>query len=172
MMSDEIRKTEPHLLSRLMALDPSAAPGWDRGELGAVLRHQLAVPLRSGLGAPLDELDRRLAESGGFQGLGAMSFGDLLLHPRPPIEALKLVKDFGKILRRSESAPLLPREIATVIYYASIAAAGLRCGVSISRLDPEKLKKGFRWALSQPWLDESIRRLFEEEAKRLGELQP
>jgi hypothetical protein len=170
MKSDEIRKTNPLLLSRLMDLDFSESPGWDRDELGAILRHQLASSLRSGLGAAsFDELGRRLAGSGGFPDLGTMSFGTLLLHPRPPLDALRLVKEFGKALR-NEKSRRLPREVATIIYYGSIAAAGLRCGASISRLDPDKLRKGFRWALSQPWLDPSMRNLFEEETRRLGEV--
>jgi hypothetical protein len=167
MKSDDIRKTtQPQLLSRLMDLDVGEAPGWGKDELGAILRHQLSVPLLSGLGAALGELDRSLASSGAFQGLGAMSFGDLLRHPRPPVEALKLVKDCAKLMR-TEKPPLIPQDVALVLYYASIAAADLRLGVPISKLDAPSLGKGVRWALSQAWLDEPTRSLFTEELRRL-----
>jgi hypothetical protein len=167
MKSDDIRNTtHPNLLSRLMALDPAEVPGWRPEDLGGMLRHQLSVSLLSGLGAPLGELDRTLTASEAFKGLGAMSFGDLLRHPRPPVEALKLVKDFAKLMR-GEKAQSIPQDIALVLYYAAIAAADLRLGASISKLGAPDLGKGVRWAISQTWLDEPTRALFTEELKRL-----
>lgn len=54
-----------------------------------------------------------------------MSFGDLLSHPNPPEELLKATKDFAKTCRLGPHKTL-PPEIASALYYASIAAALVR----------------------------------------------
>jgi hypothetical protein len=72
-----------------------------------------------------------------------------------------LTKDFAKACRISADSPI-PREIATVLYFASIAVARLRCGRRITELTDTAVRKGLDWALGQPWLDEATRRLLEE----------
>ena len=127
-------------------------------ELAAVLRHQLSSPVKfemRGLGAA-GERACLLAEA---QQLVVKSFADLLHHPLPPIELLKLTKDYCKSHQR-EANPAVPREISIVIYYASIVAAGLRHGIRISELPDEKLLQGVKSALAHPWLDSAPARFF------------
>jgi hypothetical protein len=71
---------------------------------------------------------------------------------------LELTRRFAKACRSRTGAPL-PDEIATVLYFASIVAAMLRCGRRISKLDDEALVHALDWALDQPWLDASMRDL-------------
>ncbi len=128
---------------------------WPQEELAAIWRHQLAAPVQAeapGVRIPLDEgLGRRVA--GLVRGRCIVTFGDLFQHPHPPMELLQEVKDFAKA-NRDHPESLLPPEISSLLYYASIAAALLRCGHRISRLDDVALRQGIEWALAQPGLDE------------------
>lgn len=151
--------TKPESLARL--LDAEAGGGeWSADDLAAILRHQLAAPLRADLtatnahaGKTLDTISRAAPPPA--------TFGELFAHPHPPPELLELAKDFGKALRR-DTACGVPAGVATVIYYASIVAARLRCGRRISDLDEAALRRGVEWALAQPWLDAATRAMFEE----------
>lgn len=151
---------------RLAALfDVSAADGagrlWQDEELGAVLRHQLSAPLRVDLVSLGRSLAGKIETLTDSLGLTLKSFGDLLSHPHPPVELLKLAKNFAKACRISPRSPL-PREVATVLYFASVAAALARCRCRITSLTDAALSDGFRWVLDQPWLDDRTRALVRE----------
>jgi hypothetical protein len=90
-----------------------------------------------------------------------MSFGQLLHDPNPPLPMLELTHKFAKACRGNPDGPL-PPEVATVLYYAAITVARLRCGRRISRLDDGALHEGLRWALEQEWLDDGTRSIFKE----------
>jgi len=94
------------------------------------------------------------------------SLGNLLAYPNPPVELLEITKDFAKACRQNPNSPM-PREIASVLYFASIAAALVRCRRRITGLADDALSEGFRWALSQSWLDAPTRALTEEGLKLL-----
>ena len=153
--------TDRRQLATLLDLSPDADRLWRDDELGALLRHQMTAPMQVDLinlerGLALKV--RNLAEA---QGLTLKSFGDLLAHPNPPVELLKITKDFAKACRLSPHSPV-PHEIASVLYFACIAAALVRCRRRITGLTNDALTEGFRWVLSQPWLDAPTRALTEE----------
>lgn len=144
-----------------VALDSQSQRLWQDDELGSILRHQLSAPMQVDLGClerGLAPKIRTLTES---LGLTLKSFGDLLFHPRPPLELLKVVKDFAKMCRVSPCSPL-PHEIASVLYFACIASALLRCHSRITGLPDNALLDGFRWVQSRPWLDGQTRALIEQ----------
>lgn len=156
-----ISDTDPKQLASLFDLAPDAERIWRDEELGAILKHQMTAPLQVDLinlerGLALKV--RTLAES---QGLTLKSFGDLLAHPNPPVELLKITKDFAKACRLSPHSPM-PHEIASVLYFTSIAAALVRCRRRITGLTNDALAEGFRWVLSRTWLDAPTRSLTEE----------
>jgi hypothetical protein len=162
MPADDIDKTEPPRLAEMLALD-GARPGrvWRADELSAVLRHQLDAPLEFDLG-DLSEEYAQLAPPGDAGSLHwRVSFGELLHHARPPLVLLERAKRFAKACRNHPEGPL-PVEVATVLYFACIVVARLRCdgGARISALDDATLVDGMRWALAQEWLDERTRELF------------
>ena len=151
-------------LASLFDLAPDDEHLWRDEELGAILRHQLTAPLQVdliNLERGLSVKVRNLAEA---QGLTLKSFGDLLAHPHPPVELLKITKDFAKACRLSPHSPV-PHEIASVLYFASIAAALVRCRRRITGLTNDALEDGFHWILARPWLDVPTRALIEESLK-------
>ena len=153
--------TDPRLLASLFADDDAIGERiWHPDELAAILHHQMTTPLHVDL-AGIEGAAKRLHDAAGASGLILKSFGDLLQHPHPPLALLKMMKDFAKACRISpESA--LPREISSVIYFASIIAAMTRHSRRITKLDNAALRDAVDWALAQPWLDEISRGVFLE----------
>jgi RNA polymerase sigma-70 factor (ECF subfamily) len=96
--------------------------------------------------------------------------GDLLSDPGPPLELLEQIKDFAKESRTDPESPLSPA-VATIVYYAAIAAALLRRGERISRQDDATLKQGFQWC-DRPWVEDWLRVLFNEAAGKLNPQSP
>ena len=126
-------------------------PMWTREDLDAILRHQLNTPLSMDLGAMRGQNAARIEQLAGVRGLTLKSFGDLLLHPAPPIDLLVLTKEFSK---RNLVSPdsRIPREVARVLYYLSIAVARLRCATSISSLDDHEVRAGLVWCGKREWI--------------------
>ena len=149
-----------------MELGNAPARVWQAEELGAVFRHQMAAPVSVDLGAFGPGAAGKLWTLVEAGNLLLRSFRDLFQHPSPPIELLELVKDFAKLnCDRPES--VLPTEIATVLYFLSIAAALVRCRRRITELSDAQLREGFAWALRQSWIDETARELLESASARL-----
>jgi len=142
------------MLNHLIAFDTDGRAVWPAEQLKSALRQDLG----SSLQAVLD--DCALAE-----GLSAgatppiASFQDLLHHKQPPLDLLGMAKDYAKLSRDDPASPL-PPDVALVLYYGSIAAALLRHGVRISRLEDDDLRSGFNWSVRQSWLDARTRQLF------------
>jgi hypothetical protein len=123
---------------------------WGEQDLAAVLRHQLAAPLREAGAKPRGEI---------------VTLGDLLTHPAPPEDLLRRVKKWAKagMPEDAEAGGFpLPREVAGVLYFAAVAAALVRGGQPIARLEGPGVIKGARWALARRWLDEATASLFRE----------
>lgn len=146
----DLNKTNPLNLAKLLALD-GALP-WSDDDLGAILRHQLQLPLEAELGSSL-------------QGASAdelrQTFGDLLTSSVPCLSLLRAAKEFAKA-NRSDPNACLPGDVATVLYYAAILAARLRWRARISDLAPHDLLGGIEWTLSRHWLAPSLAPLFRE----------
>src|SRR5580658_7296717 len=151
-------------LSALMATGDEHARLWRPEELAAMFRHQMSAPMLVDLGgfdAPTASRLKTLSEA---QGLVLKSFSDLFHHPSPPVELLELVKNFAKAnLDHPESG--LPSEIASTLYYISIAAALVRLDTRISKLPDDSLQRGLSWTREQAWLDDKTRELL---AQALG----
>ena len=139
----------PDALASMLDIDGDTGPAWTGQELEAVLRHQLAAPLRADLGARASAAE------------ATTTFQDLLHHPAPPVELLTAAKEFAKACRNDPRSGL-PSEVAAVLYFAAIVVARRRCGATITQLSPEELRAGVEWVLAQPWVDAATRRLFDE----------
>jgi RNA polymerase sigma-70 factor (ECF subfamily) len=148
--SSDQHRIDPHLLAEMMGLplqpmDPAA-----------LLRQVLTAPVPLDLGGLEPATTRTIKEWAEGQGLVLKSFADLLAHPNPLPELLELMKDFAKELRNDPESQL-SREVATVLYYCSIAVALARCRRRITKHDDATLRQGFQWGVDQPWVDETTR---------------
>jgi hypothetical protein len=157
-MPHDIYSSRPGRLAALFTLDESGRDVWQPEELLHILAHQLSSPL------VFD--GSRLAAA--TEGEPLVSFRDLFRHPSPPLELLRLTKDFAKGSDERTEDPL-PPEVATVLYYGAIAVALVRHGARISSLDDARLRDGIAWALDQPWVDPATTRVFVDAAIALGD---
>ena len=156
----DVTKASPALLSKMMAVNTPPAPEWRPDELSAMFRHQMTAPVEFDLGALDADVSARVAAFAS-QGPPIRMFADLFFHPSPPVELLRMTKEFAKAYRTHPTSPF-PTEIATTLYFLSIITARLRCGARITELDDESVRRGAAWAMSQPWVDERTRELFRE----------
>src|SRR5262249_23618648 len=155
----DLHETDPRLLAQFLEVEEVPPGIWPAHELGAILRHQMATPVRLDLESVGSTFRARLQALPAGQQPGALTFGDLFQQAAPPLELLVLVKQFAKASRvRGES--VLPAEIATVIYLTTIVVARLRCGQRISAQSDESLTYGIQWVIDQRWVDERTRALF------------
>ena len=137
------------------------AADWRPDELGAVFRHQLSAPVEFDLQALPPGHASRLSGLAAADGLVLKSFRDLFGHPHPPMELLRMTKDFARRLRHHPDSPI-PDEVASVLYFAAIACAWVRHRQRISGLDDDGLRKGFAWARLLPWMDPELADLFSQ----------
>jgi hypothetical protein len=145
--------------------DGGSQAHWRPDELGEILKHQIEAPLVFDLGTVegqfTDDPSGPAEAAVESDASRVSSFGELFLHPRPPLPLLRLTKRFAKTSDRRKANPL-PEEVATVLYYAAIVAALLRHGERISRVSDSTLGMGVDWVLQQPWVAGPLRGLFEE----------
>jgi hypothetical protein len=146
----DLSKTSPSQLALLMGLDETQSL-WSEGDNAAMIHHLLDSPIP---GNPNSSAT-------------ASTFGRLLASHNPDVDQLRRVKEFAKSCRTNPQSGL-PEDIATVLYYAAIAAARLRCGHAISQLSVVELRDGIKWALTRDWLPDPLKHLFQDAARQLS----
>ncbi len=156
-----VEAANPQALGRLLELAADNPHVWQPDELKAILRYQLCAPMEINLGGLSPEFAPKLTTLMKSQGLLLRNLTDLFQHSYPPIEVLRLVKDYAKRCRNHQRSEL-PQELATILYLASIAVALVRCEERITELEDCVLHNGFTWGLGQPWIDDNTRALFEQ----------
>ena len=153
---------DPQRLAGLMSADDPEATGvWAPEELRAVYKHQMSAAVEFDLGSIDPARVPRLRTLCAAEHLLVRSFNDLLNHPHPPLELLRLTKDFAKANSTNARSPI-PREVSTVLYFGCIAAAIVRCHRKISHLPDAELCKGLAWVESLPWVDDAPKSLCRE----------
>ncbi len=126
---------------------------------------------------PMEELDRPLSRMSRFleplaaelQNTGIHlpkagdhqepSLLDILLQPTSPFEWICIIKDFGKRMSGDE-IPENDRIVGIVLYYASIASAGLFHGKKITQSSDGKLRKAFENFSGKSWIPADLKKLF------------
>jgi hypothetical protein len=165
--SEAALRSAPKGLAALLNSGAATARLWRADELSAIFRHQLTAPVLVDLGRLEAGTAAQLRSLTDAQGLLLKSFAELFRHPTPPIELLVMTKDFAKLnMGQAESA--LPTEIATAIYYLSIAAAAVRRGERISQLPDADLRRGYAWVCAQDWIDADTQALLMTASERLA----
>ncbi len=159
--SDTVGAKDTRRLAELMALDPDQPEVWQPQELAAMLGHRLKAPVQFDLGGLPPGLAGQLRTLSEAEGLVVKSLSELFQHPHPPLELLRLTKDYARANMEDRAGPL-PRSIAAVLYYLTIAVALLRCRKRITELGNAELLRGFQWVADQPWVDQTAKGLIEQ----------
>ncbi len=165
MDSKTIQAADTKKLAKLLSPQDSTATLYEGADLAVILRHQLDAPIAEELSLPICGAEDRSTPMENLDP-SLKTFGDLLTHPYPPVDLLKRAKDFAKSCRANPN--LLPLEVATLLYYAAIAAAQVRHHQKITDMDDPALRMGLNWAIAQPWLDGSLRPMFQDAIDLLG----
>jgi hypothetical protein len=139
-------------LSRVVLLD-DVDFSWSDSDLAGLLRHQLQTKLT-------DDLPGAAAVYPAVTDQGPASFGELLRAEHPPRELLELARLYAKSAAINRHRPL-QRDIALVLYFATICAGRVRLGAKLSSKTDRELIEAYRWVLSREWLDPSLVPLFE-----------
>jgi hypothetical protein len=139
---------------------------WQEEEYGAILECQLSAPLDFDLSYLGEQTRERVRTLCSGQRPPITSFHDLLHHACPPVELLRLAKEFARaaqsrsdLLPPAHGVPLLPSDVALLLYTLSIVVAMTKCGCRITKLDDQALRHSFAWALNLSWVDEPTREL-------------
>lgn len=165
--SAAVNKSRAKKLAALMATGEEHARLWRPEELAAIFRHQMSAPMLVDLGSFDEHAAGRLRKLSEAQGLLLKSFSDLFHHPAPPVELLEMVKDFAKSnLDHPESG--LPTEIASTLYYTSIASALVHLDERITHLPDSELQRGLHWTEQRPWLDEATKGLLARASEKIS----
>lgn len=148
-ISDRLSESTARQLLALMRHGAGRQPLWTDDDLSAILRYQLASPAIR-FTAAAKETPPAVGPS------GDQTLRLLLTAASPDIEQLKAVRASAKAARKRESGPL-PGPVATVLYYTAIAAALVQGGRKITSLTNCKMREGFAWCASRPWMTDSLR---------------
>jgi hypothetical protein len=127
---------------------------WTADDLTSIWRHQLSAPLALDLSiiAP----DAQATVTSLCAPLSIKSLADLLAHPSPPLEVLRMVKDLSRT-QSSQPETAYPDQVAVALYYLAIALGLVRLGRRISAMDDARLCGGMEWVMQQRWLDQATR---------------
>jgi hypothetical protein len=165
-LTDEVLNAEPVCLSRMLGLASGEKESWQPEELHDMLASQLVAELEF----ELDYGDPRLTAQ--FQSMSRAgepaprTLGELFRDPNPSTVRLVLAKDYAKAAQHPSSG--VPKDVALVLYYLSIAAGLVRRDKRITELSDVDLRRGFDWALKKSWLVEEARALLERGAQKLA----
>jgi DNA-directed RNA polymerase specialized sigma24 family protein len=162
-LSAFLDESNPSLLARLFGVDDGREAIWESFDLKNLLARLLATPLAEALPG----IDRRAiaAAARSVPGAtpGSLTLSEVFADPMPSVELLREIKEWARRSTRAQDSPL-PADLASLLYFASIAAARLRRGQWISKLDPSLVHKGLEMLLARDWVGEPFRTLFRQTA--------
>jgi hypothetical protein len=161
-----LEQSTPSGLLGLLSLHEESPSSWSEADAAAILKHQLDARIEFDLKSALPkELAARRTVSRALHGAEkhqVATFRELFSSTRPPLEVLRLAKDFFKGLVQTTGKGSVEGNVARVCYYLSIASARTRLGEQISNLSASELRKGLQWCLKLSWVDRQTSKLIEE----------
>ena len=151
-------RSDPSRLAQLLEVYDENSDGWSNEDLREIFQHQLRTPLLEDLRpAPADVQHLEFAAASQDQ-QPLKTFGDLLRHTKPPLDLLRLAKDFAK-QADNKSDDSLPKKIASALYTLLIAAALVRLDKRITTMNDSDLSQGIKWLMDQSWIEPPMREL-------------
>ncbi len=155
------------LAIRLLSDDDVSTSVWAEHELASVFAHQLSIRLNDLFADTPTVPATNFLDNARQLTPPIITLGELLLHPHPPLELLRAVKGLARSSTSGHTSTIAA-EVASVVYFAAIAAALVHCGQRITRSDNKTLLEGFRVALERPWLTEPVAQSFQTAVEQLG----
>ena len=156
-------ESNPSLLARLFGVDDDRDAVWESFDLKNLLARLLTTPLAEALPGIDHRAITAAARSVRGATPGSLTLSEVFAHSRPSVELLREIKDWARRTTGAKDPPL-PLELASLLYFASIASARLRRGQRISSLDPSLIRQGLEMLLARPWLGEPFQTLFRQTA--------
>jgi hypothetical protein len=147
----------------------SSDAGWTADDLASIWRHQLSAPLALDLSIVAPGAQATVTSL--CAPLSIKSVADLLAHPSPPLELLRMVKDLSRT-QSSQAETAYPAQVAVALYYLAIALGLVRLGSRISAMDDARLCSGMEWVMQQRWLDQAPRDIAAEALRYLKRESP
>jgi hypothetical protein len=155
-------------LLELMRIEPDAGPEWSPDDFGAILCHQLSLPIEADFEDLSAELARHVVDLCVSTVPPIGNHAELLHHSDPPLELLDIVKKYAKACR-DHVPSALPPDVATVLYFLSTAAALVRHQTSLSGLTHTRLRDGLDWVRRRTWVGTVEKRIVEAALAGLAE---
>jgi hypothetical protein len=155
-------------LSQILDLG-GRADEWKEEDLPSMLQHQFSAPLDCDLRSQevaADEARTREKTLTGAASIRTETFRDLLTHPAPPLELLKLAKEFFKWRTQACKKDSPEWRVAYLFYLLTLLAAGKHAS-RLSSLSPKALLTGAKWALEQSWIDPQTRQFIVAACERM-----
>ncbi len=167
LQGEDVARLNRMLLEDAYPQELSRTPAeWLWQEMAAMFEHQLAAPIPLEIEALAPALASKLTCLQEKEGHHFRTFGDLLRHPQPPLDALRLATEFAEVNWRNPDSPM-PYEIARVLYFACLAKTLVHTGRRIDRLEEAAGQTGFEWAAGLSWVDDSTKALFRQASRHL-----
>lgn len=154
-ISSRLSESTAQQLVKLMRQGAESFSSRSDDDLSAILRYQLAYPLSLGLKrtGKQGECDKQYCRE-------KQTFLQLLTSKSPDIDLLKEVRSYAKACRCGD-ADALASPVATILYYAAIAAALIHCDTRITTLSDRELQKGLEWSASRSWVDSGVKEVLQ-----------
>jgi hypothetical protein len=131
---------------------------WTDRDLAEMFDHQLRTPLLKFLRLAPADLDLLSSLAPAPEQAALLTFGDVFKHSNPPVQILRLIKDYAKHAG-ADAENSLPRPLASALYSLAIAAALVRGGHRITAMKNPEITEGLDWIIAQSWIDISMRQL-------------
>ncbi|MCY2952415.1 MAG: hypothetical protein NTU53_10605 [Planctomycetota bacterium] len=148
-------------LAEMLRVGTEESHFWTADELAVLLRHRLEMPADFDLEQLGPALAAQIRRGCASKSRPIGSFGDLLFHPRPPVELLIMLRDYAAACYVHPDSPI-PHAVAAVLYFASIAAALVRCEQRIAQVSKKVLRCNLSLLKKQPWVDTRIKSLLQQ----------
>jgi RNA polymerase sigma-70 factor (ECF subfamily) len=164
---DESRPSE---LASLLSVRGTPHEDWQPQEMRDLLRHGLETLVGDYLetGDDAEQPGKPRGHATSEETAVSITLRELLQIAKPPLGLLMAVKRHARHLAGS-SASHLPDKVHRLVYFATIAAAMLRHGQSITKSSAESVRIAFARMAAEPYVEEWLRTLFESAGKRFSD---
>ena len=146
------------ILSNLMDVETIEDQAWSSGDLASLLDHQLQTPVFADQAVLAEHAPSPEQAAREIAAEGDRTYLDVLRQGTADSEVLRLIKAYARDSLVHGGG--LPREVARVVYVASLLRARALGVTDFTTLDDTSVVAEARRCLTYPWLSEAVRNLF------------